>query len=119
MTWDIADENNPKLRKVSEWINLTDYRTLEARTGVYIFADDDFDVKYIGKAGGRRMVVESDNDTIKNLFEVYSAIYRKKGTGATKVKALYTYRDTQALTLEGELIKKYSPPNNGIDLLNS
>lgn len=98
---------------------MDDYQSLEPRTGVYIFADNDADVKYVGKAGGKRMVVESDHDTIQQLFEVHNAMYRKKDQGATQVKALYTYRDSQALDLEYDLIQKYDPPNNGVDLLNS
>lgn len=119
MTWDISDESDSRVRKTSPWISVDNYKSLEPRTGVYIFADKDEDVKYIGKAGGKRMVVESDDESIKELFEVHNAMYRKKDKGATQVKALYTYRDTQALKLEGELIKKYDPPNNGVDLLKS
>jgi len=117
MIWEEKDEHEYRVVKASEWIPLNSYKTeLEERAGVYIFADDDFDVKYIGKAGAGRMVVE-----LKNImtFEVYSALRRKKDTGATQVKALYTNSDDVALNYENELIEKYNPPNNGIDLLKS
>lgn len=117
MTWEEKDEHDNRVTKASEWISLSSYKTeLEERAGVYIFADDDFDVKYIGKAGAGRMVVESNYIM---TFEVYSAIRREKDTGATQVKALYTNSDDVALKYENELIKKYNPPNNGIDLLES
>jgi excinuclease UvrABC nuclease subunit len=117
MTWEKADEEDHRVDKPSEWVSLDSYQEeLEKRAGVYIFTDDDFDVKYIGKAGAGRMVVELKN--IKT-FEVYSAIKRLKNIGATQVKALYTNSDARALEYEGELIKKYNPPNNGVDLVNS
>lgn len=62
---------------------------------------------------------QKKEDVTKLFFEVYSAVKREKSTGATLVKALYTNSDAIALEYEQELIKKYSPPNNGIDLLKS
>ncbi len=120
MIWDSQDENDSRIHSRIDWFDIKDYKEkLSPKPGVYLFADDQIDIKYIGKAGGKRMVVESDKDSVEKLFEVYSAIYRKKDFGATKVKALYTYRDSQALKLEGDLIRKYNPPNNGVDLLKS
>lgn len=125
MIWEEIDEKDKRVVEVSEWIPLDSYKTaLEERAGVYVFADNDFDVKYIGKAGAGRMVVENKakqqkKEVSKFFFEVYSAIGRKKNTGATQVKALYTSSDARALEYEGELIKKYDPQNNGVDLVNS
>lgn len=115
MIWEQSDEQDSRVIEATEWFPLSSYKTaLEERAGVYIFAADDFDVKYIGKAGAGRMVAE-----LKYImtFEVYSAINRKKDTGATQVKALYTNSDAIALKYENELIKKYDPVNNGRDLL--
>ena len=58
-------------------------------------------MKYVGKAGPSRMVAE-----------IAQAIYRRKDFGATRVKALYTNSDANALSLERELIDEYDPPNN-------
>lgn len=123
MKWDIKDDKDQRVIKATPWIALNSYKSiLEERAGVYIFADAERDVKYIGKAGAGRMVVENTESKIKEdipktVFEVYSAIIRKKHAGATVVKALYTNSDATALEYEQELIKKYNPPNNGINLI--
>ena len=80
---------------------------MKENAGVYVFANDDFDVKYIGKAGKRRIVLEHIQ-----VFEIYSAICRDKDDGATKVMALYTNNNETALSLESGLINTYKPNNN-------
>lgn len=74
---------------------------VDERAGVYLFADVNMNVKYVGKAGAGRMA-----------DEVQSAIDRRKDRGATKVKFLYTNSDARALELERMLRFKYDPPNN-------
>ena len=122
MKWNTNDEKDPRVVKASDWIVLSAYqKELEARAGVYIFADEAHDVRYIGKAGAGRMIVEGKEkkqEVDKLIFEIYSAKYRKKDNGATHVKVLYTNSDAKALALEQELIKKYDPANNNVDLLN-
>jgi len=44
--------------------------------------------------------------------EVADAISRKKDKNASRVGALYTNSDANALSLERDLIRKYNPPNN-------
>ena len=81
---------------------LENYGNLENRAGVYIFADADLQVKYIGLAGAGRIV-----------DEIYDAMYnRNKDRGASRVKALYTNSSDNARSLERDLIDKYDPPNN-------
>lgn len=46
------------------------------------------------------------------IVEIENAINRGKDYGATRVKALYTNSEKDALSLEGDLIEKYDPPNN-------
>lgn len=117
MRWNENDEKDNRIVKATEWFPILGYDMfLEARAGVYVFADDEKDVKYIGKAGAGRMIVEGKTVAIM-VFEVLSAINREKDHGALLVKALYTNSDSSALSLEGELIKKYDPPNNGVNLL--
>lgn len=84
MIWEETDEQVERVVEASEWIPFSSCKTqLEERSGVYIFADNDFDVKYIGKAGAGRMVVENktnqeEQEVGKFFFEVYSAIKKKK-----------------------------------------
>ena len=80
---------------------MENYGTFEHRSGVYLFANADLHIKYVGKAGPGRMVAEVQN-----------AIGRNKAYGATLVKALYTNSDERALSLEAYLIDRYDPPNN-------
>ncbi len=102
MIWDSSDHwDNRVVEYTPRWRYLGNYETLEPRAGVYIFANASLYVKYVGKAGPGRMVVE-----------ITSAIRREKDFGATLVKALYTNSDDRAKTLERDLIEKYDPPNN-------
>ena len=102
MQWDPNEVVDSRVVAFSEWwINLKDFGELEARAGVYLFANANYDVKYIGKAGAGRMVEE-----------VRCVINRKKNKGATKVRALYTNANEKALSLEKYLIEKYNPVNN-------
>lgn len=101
MIWDSQDNRDYRVVEHANWRQLTNYKDLEARSGVYIFADVNKQVKYVGKAGPWRMV-----------DEISSAIQRGKHYGATHVKALYTNSDTNARTLESYLKRKYNPPNN-------
>lgn len=107
MKWIVTSEEDSRIIEKSNWISIDEYKELKENYGVYIFANDDLDVKYIGKAGKRRMVLEHIQ-----VFEIYSAICRGKDDGATQVKALYTNNNKKALTLESDLIKKYTPQNN-------
>ena len=101
MIWDSSDHDNYRVVAYTGWRNLENYGTFEHRSGVYLFANVDLHIKYIGKAGAERMVAE-----------IQSAINRGKDYGATKVKALYTNSDERASSLEAYLIEKYNPPNN-------
>ena len=101
MRWNNDDANDPRVVQATRWIYLENYRNLQRREVVYIFANSAFQVKYIGKAGPGRIV-----------DEIYNACYRQKHRGATRVKVLYTNSDTRAMSLEGDLIHDYCPPNN-------
>lgn len=50
MIWNPADEDDSRIKGTSPWLKLENYKKLEPKTGVYIFADDHQDVKYIGKS---------------------------------------------------------------------
>lgn len=101
MAWDSSDHSDYRVVAYTGWKYLENYGTFEYRAGVYLFANVNLQIKYIGKAGAGRMVIE-----------IESAIGRGKAYGATQVKALYTNSDANALSLENDLIGKYNPPNN-------
>jgi excinuclease UvrABC nuclease subunit len=101
MAWDSSDHFDYRVVAYTGWRYLENYGTFEDRAGVYLFANADLQIKYVGKAGARRMVIEIDD-----------AIRRGKAYGATLVTALYTNSDANALSLEDALIVKYNPPNN-------
>ena len=102
MQWDPNDVVDSRVVSSSEWwIDLKDYKELEAKAGVYLFANAKYDIKYIGTAGARRMVQE-----------VRRAIDRKKSKGATKIRTLYTNSTEKAQSLKKYLIAKYNPVNN-------
>ena len=101
MKWKSADGRDNRVVTSSGWKNLSNYEGLEQRAGVYIFANVNLQVKYVGKAGPRRMV-----------YEIKKAITRGKNFGATSVRALYTNSDANAVSLRKDLIDIYDPPNN-------
>lgn len=101
MEWDISDHQDWRVVDYTRWLNIANYQNLGKRAGVYIFADINHQVKYIGKAGAGRLVDEIDN-----------AMRRGKDRGATLLKALYTNSTANAQSLETDLINKYNPPNN-------
>ncbi|MCK4257112.1 hypothetical protein KAX35_09500 [candidate division WOR-3 bacterium] len=101
MKWGDSDNVDYRVVDSTQWWEIRDYNKLEERAGVYIFADAEYQVKYVGKAGAGRM-----------RDEVRSAINRGKDKDATILKALYTNSDEYAKSLEDYLIKKYKPPNN-------
>ena len=101
MKWNKTDYHRFQVRDYDRWRDIGNYETLEERAGVYVFANVDLHVKYIGKAGPGRMVKE-----------IESAFDRGKDYGATRVMAMYTNSDKNALSLERALIDKYEPPNN-------
>jgi len=102
MQWDPNDVLDPRVSAFSEWwINLKDFETLESRSGVYMLANANYDIKYIGTAGSHGMTEE-----------IRDAINRKKSKGTTKVRALYTNSTEKAQSLKKYLITKYNPVNN-------
>jgi excinuclease UvrABC nuclease subunit len=102
MQWDPNDVVDSRVVAFSEWwIDLKDCEKLEAISGVYLFANSKYDIKYIGTAGAHGMVKE-----------IRRAVEGKKSKGATKVRALYTNSTEKAHSLEKYLIKKYNPVNN-------
>lgn len=101
MMWDSSDHSGYRVVEYTGWRYLKNYGTFQRRAGVYIFANVDLQVKYIGMAGAGRIV-----------NEIASAIRRKKDKGATRVKVLYTNSTERARSLESDLIDKYDPPNN-------
>lgn len=104
MQWKLEDDNDQRVLTRTGWVDIEIYKTvdtLEKKVGVFIFADTNKEVKYIGKAGADKMI-----------DEIYNALCKYKARDATLVKALYTNSDTNAQSLKTDLIKKYNPLNN-------
>lgn len=102
MIWDPHEVVEPRVVTASEWwISLKELDKLEARAGVYLFANSKCEIKYIGHAGGGKMIEE-----------IKTAVKKKKNKGATQVRALYTNSHDKAISLERFLIEKYNPVNN-------
>jgi len=107
MKWNGNQEEDKRIVDKTDWFLIDNYKELKENAGVYVFVNDDLDVKYIGRAGQGRMVLEHIH-----IFEIHSAICRGKDNGATKVKALYTQNNKLSIALEADLIKIYTPSNN-------
>lgn len=106
MKWDDSDFNDSRIVEFSDWIPKHDYKDeFEHRAGVYVFANKNYDVKYIGKAKAGRMI-----------DEIYDAMRpredRQKDNGSTLIIALYTNSSDKAIQLEKALQRKYDPPLN-------
>ncbi|MCW4051364.1 MAG: hypothetical protein NWE89_16705 [Candidatus Bathyarchaeota archaeon] len=99
--WGPNDEKDRRILKVSPWKSLQNLGTIEPRSGVYVFTDSLYNVKYIGKAGHGKM-----------LQEINQAMEIGKDTGAEHVKALFTTSETNAESLQRRLVSKYKPSNN-------
>ncbi|MDN5326561.1 MAG: catalytic domain [Moorella sp. (in: firmicutes)] len=102
MKWDSSDEKDKRIVEFGRWygLNEVDDKAPE-RAGAYVFINDSYDVKYVGKAGARRL---------RN--EIKDAIKRGKDREATKFGWFATNSDEAARSLESDWIKKYDPPNN-------
>lgn len=101
--WDSKSGQDSKVVARGGWGDLPDcLDNFPARAGVYVFADVELQVKYVGKAGAGRLQKEA-----KNAYNV-----RDKGSGATKATWLATNSDDNAKSLESDLIDEYDPPNN-------
>ncbi|MFT7614766.1 MAG: excinuclease UvrABC nuclease subunit [Parvicellaceae bacterium] len=102
MKWKPHHAKDNRITSTSSIKHLDNFKDLPIGRGVYILMDKNHHVKYVGKAGARRMVAEI-NDAINN---------RTKGRGATRVKALYIATENQAYAVETQLRHYYDPPNN-------
>jgi hypothetical protein len=101
MDWNIYDMFDRRVLKSSNWCQIEDYRLLESRTGVFIFVNFLFQVKYIGKAEEGML-----------LTKINEAITSGKSQGALLIKVLYTKTLDKTESLEHDLVSKYSPSNN-------
>ncbi len=101
MEWNSKDQSEWEVVDRTGWRNLENFGTFEDRSGVYILANRDLQIKCVGKAGAGRIVTR-----------IKEALSENKGYGATKVKVLYTNSDDKAISLKKKLIAIYSPVNN-------
>jgi excinuclease ABC subunit C len=99
------NENSYEIDKVRELLNI-----LPKRTGVYIFKNSKGDIIYIGKA-------KNIHNRVRSYFQrrVENVFYMKPSDFIEKIKSIdyiVTDNETEALILEGNLIKKNKPKYN-------
>lgn len=103
MRWNPQHEHDRRVINIGGWHEIT---KVEAHfpdcAGVYVFADADLHVKYVGKAGARRLRVQARD----------ACMSHHKCEGATLAGWLVTESGDAALELETLLIAIYRPPNN-------
>jgi len=103
--WNVHDIFDRRVLKSTSWCEIEDFHSLEERTGVFIFVNLLFQVKYIGIAEEGKMIAE-----------IHDAIIAGKSDGALLIKVLYTRSFDKTQTLEEDLIIKYNPINNILSL---
>ena len=94
------DLSLPQVLRYTKWS--PKYSGLPNLAGVYILADKNGVVIYVGKAGAGRLNLES-----RSAMKV-----RGKGRGASLIRSLITCSNQKAKSLERYLIGKYKPRNN-------
>jgi hypothetical protein len=99
--WNVSDVFDRRVLKSSSWCDIEEYYSLDERTGVFIFVNLLFQVKFIGKADEGRMIAE-----------IHDAIIAGKSNGALLIKVLYTRSFDKTDTLQKDLVIKYNPINN-------
>lgn len=102
MEFDTDDHNLGEVADFTYWVNLDNHdESLDPKTGVFIFADANHHVKYVGKAEPGNM-----------LSAIQSAKAEGKDWQATLVKVLYTGSREATKSLKKGLKMKYQPLNN-------
>lgn len=101
LDWNVNDIFDRRVIKATSWCDLDDYHSLEVRTGVFVFVNLFFQVKYIGIADDGLLIAE-----------IREAIKAGKSNGALLVKVLYTRAYEKSEALAQEMLKKYNPINN-------
>ena len=85
----------------TEWLDLSKYKILEPKVGVFIFSNFFYQIKFIGKS--------NDSEIVR---AIEGAINDGKSLGSSKVKVIYTKNNVKAFKLQKRLIVKYNPPLN-------
>ena len=97
MKWQPRDAKDSQVTYNSGWIKKTEVESLKEEPGIYIFADRNRDVTYVGRAS--YSVRKRVKDHLRDGRD-------GKAGRASLVMALY------ARDLEADLIAKYQPTNN-------
>jgi hypothetical protein len=99
--WDCRDVKMPLVVKDSSWHFIHDFSIFNSCTGVFVFADSAHYIKFVG---------HTDENCI--LEAIAEAIEKKRDSGTTLVKVLYTQVDKDAKLIADVLMEKYQPQNN-------
>jgi len=97
----MMDDREIGISRHTHWSQLEDYRELARGMGIFILADDEHEVKFIGQAGSGNLAEDID-----------AALASGKGRSATGIKALYTPNSQSTRHIYKILLNKYQPPEN-------
>ncbi len=92
----LVDISNLRVVNSTDWIELGGFRNLEQGSGVFVFSNFLYQVKYIGKARNKEMI-ESIDEAIRN----------GKSVGISKLKVYYTKNEYHAMMLQKKLMMRY------------
>lgn len=101
MKWNSSAQYDPKVVDYTGWRYVNKLSQFLDRAGVYVFANEFLEVRYV-EAAGVGEISEKINSAMKS----------GKDYDVTRVKVLYTDSDEGAHRLEEDLIERYEPPNN-------
>jgi hypothetical protein len=97
MKWDEKDASDERVVKTGRWCSVNSVNKIFPNAhGVYIFADQNLNVKFIGcsKENGLKQTAQE-------------SLYRDENYGATKAFWLVTADSEEAQYLRRQLVKKY------------
>jgi len=102
--WNSEHGHDRRIIDIGGWHELAEVGTrFPECAGVYVFADADLDVKYVGKADAKRLRAEA----------LDAVALHDKREGAVLAGWLATKSGDGALAFATLLIAFYDPPNNG------
>ncbi|MEI7595635.1 MAG: hypothetical protein WCK02_07805 [Bacteroidota bacterium] len=100
MKWNL-DITEKRICGATNWKSFNELTELEDKSGVYIFANNQLHLKYIGVF-----------KTKSSLLEINDALKKGLGFNASLVKVLYTNTKNEAIALHNNIIELYQPVNN-------
>ena len=100
--WDPRETRAKWVKEASKWMDFRVFGSLRPGTGVFVFAEDDETVEYVG-------ISPSEEHPVKSIS---LALAHGKGGTASSVLFLYTESDRSSSDFFKFLVDKYNPPYN-------